>query len=270
MKKFKSVLHQTPQQTGSLMNRNAMHQLLMNGPTLSPQGQVPSSETNSHRPPGLASPPRPAAHANGYNSQVPSLDGSPYTNGYSALNRTPTMPPVGNFQYGPNPFHNTFNNHRPSSSSSLKPTPSPVKARFSLPAEQGTTDVNHHLPRTPAASFEQPSQKTPQARSPSGSLFQASSPHMAPPTPDPRAPRSGLSPLKNNSPPRPPSSSSFMGTPAVPPAARLSPPPQLQNLHVPVKSMTPEQSRVLPPEMFVGNIKSAREVVEEVTESNGP
>ena len=78
--------------------QNGMHAAVMNGPTLSPQGQVPRAIYSSNQeesffsrrqypnapkpPPGLRSPPGPPAYANGYTHHTQHMNGNGYNNTY--------------------------------------------------------------------------------------------------------------------------------------------------------------------------------------------
>ena len=158
---------------------NGMHGGLMNGPTLSPQGQLPLPSYQNGRvtqsappPPGLASPPRPASYANGYAQQVSQPNGyasqrHPQPN--SSLPNTPSgathtsygspgsawpapYPPLSSTQHTqnhqqlppqpPNPFLNSFDRQRPPSSHSTHNLPSPLKNRPSMSPTQGNLETS--------------------------------------------------------------------------------------------------------------------------------
>lgn len=198
---------------------NGMHGGLMNGPTLSPQGQLPlPPHQNDHitqgapPPPGLASPPRPASYANGYAQQVPQLNGyasqshpqpSPslpntplgatHTNYGSPGSAWPVQyPPVlsaqhtQNHQQVPlqpqNPFLNSFDRQRPSPSHSTHNLPSPMKNRPSMSPTQGNLETS--------AIVNPANQPNTTIRTPS---------HLPPAAPTP-----GFSPIKQFSSPAPP------------------------------------------------------------------
>ena len=147
-----------------------MHQTMMNGPTLSPQGQLsypPNHGTSSAQaaspPPGLRSPPGPPAYTNGYTNNVNYQNGyTPRTNynfseaqasksngtthyhmsppnaAWSASYETPRPAYTPN-QATPvppsaNPFHNSFDRQRPGSSHSPMmngPVLSPAQSSYS-------------------------------------------------------------------------------------------------------------------------------------------
>ena len=291
-KKFK-LSGPTSAQNGVINNGqppvSSMHHTIMHGPTLSPQGQLPPAQgVNGHSdvpPPGLASPVRPAAYSNGYKQSVSSMAqytakshisasngqgradhgqiGTAHSNGhppYQQQYSTPEPPTLSNPPYqSQNPFTNTFEKQRPTSSHSNYNLPPPVKSRPSMSPPQGNAELGplafppqlsatphtNGLPPHRSASSTQPGYspaKNPHPSPPTASLQHSSSPVIPPPTQTPQAPLSGLSPSKN-SPPRPPSAHSIASTAIMPPIAHLSPSPQVQNFHAPVKGMTPEQKR---------------------------
>ena len=157
MKKFKHVeangIHSTPQPTHFSSGRPnlgqySLHDRIMNGPTLSPQGQVnvlngqtSNAFLSTSPPPGLRSPPGPPAYANGYTHHVSHQNGyapHTYTEGPTTLvdnddrarnsplntawaetyqtsqsaitpQQAQPVPPSAN------PFHNSFGRHVPNS-----------------------------------------------------------------------------------------------------------------------------------------------------------
>ncbi|MCJ1404412.1 hypothetical protein MMC11_007637 [Xylographa trunciseda] len=266
-----------------------MHQSFMNGPTLAPQGQLPSPQgMNGHHipPPGLVSPARPAYHSNGAHQNhlhtSPLLDRprsslengaglsshglseEPRPNGYPTASSSQsqhdndhTYSSTGTQDH----FHNSFDRQRPVSSQSPSDIFSPLKDRSSISLAQGNGDIGPFSFSPPAMNTPngtglppyrpmsaihptiyspQKAQQSPPTITPFAS---SSSPLIPPPIPQSSTSMSGLSPSKN-SPPRPPTSHGISGTPIMPPAAHLFPSPQPQNLHAPVKGMTPEQTRM--------------------------
>ena len=166
------------------------------------------------------------------------------------------------------PFHNSFDRQHPVSSQSPNDIVTPRKVRSSISPAQGHSNVGPFsfspsttkapgdtgLPPYRPASATHPSYYSPQKVHPSPSaatLFtSSSSPLIPPPISQSNICMSGLSPSKN-SPPRPPANHGVSRTPIMPPAAHLFPSPQPQNLHAPVKGMTPEQTK-LPNEPIKG------------------
>lgn len=222
-KKFKPVdykNHHLPnayQPRAAKNGQNGMHAAVMNGPTLSPQGQLPQQSVYAGNqvypdaaPPGLRSPPGPPAYANGYDNHVPPQNGyvpqlppqafqTPYANGaYQGSHQphnvgwsaryTPPQQPQNAQAYGPpsssqNPFTNSFDRQRPPSSHSTQNVPSPVKKSSSLsPLQQSP-----------------PLHKTPHHQSP-----QYQAPHANGGPPNQSLPATGppaFSPVKQQSPP---------------------------------------------------------------------
>lgn len=285
MKKFKP--YHGPSNTNGTANTippisaqpNEMHRAFMNGPTLSPQGQLPPIQgaNGCHvPPPGLASPTRPTAHLHSNKiGQSPSSTQSHSTIA-SATNQTVhgsavTTPsngyPVYQSPHGPlsspkepfqpqglqDPFHNSFNHQHPVTSHNNDVSP-PFKNRPSMSPTQGNPDVGLlAFPPSAKPTFDQnglPPYRSAAATHPSAYSGNHHLPPFSPPTlfppssslsnpsanQQPPVTLSGLSPSKH-SPPRPPSN----GTPFLPPVAHLFPSPQVQNLHAPTKSMTPER-----------------------------
>ena len=291
MKKFKPYFAPTNKASSTphthlhdTSNNNSMHQSLMNGPTLSPEGQLSHTQGVNepiHPPPGLLSPTRDGTHANGYHQDH--LNHGPYhsqkysappkkgvagfaktTNGYSAYQNTHNAQAgyhQGHLvQPSDGPFHNSFDRQRPSSSYLINNVPSPVKNH---PPVSPTQELNFHSssPDTPHANGTTPHRSAaaahpssyPSVRSglpstPAASVGASSSPVIPPPSNQPQSSLAGLSPSKH-SPPRPSPSYSISGTPVVPPTAQLFPSPQMQNLHAPVKGLTPEQAKITPAEL---------------------
>ncbi|CAF9939363.1 MAG: hypothetical protein ALECFALPRED_008079 [Alectoria fallacina] len=285
--------------------QNGMHAAVMNGPTLSPQGQLPRQSIYAGNqeesfftrraypdapPPGLRSPPGPPAYANGYKNQVSPQNGyvpqlppqafqPPYANGAIQGSHQPHnvgwsaryTPPPQQSQHaqapGPpppsqNPFTNSFDRQRPSSSHSTHNVPSPIKNGPSLSPRQHSPPLyepphrqspqyqtphtngappNQPLPATGPPAFSPMKQQSPPAASKTMNPPPSSSPVAHQPPLQNNAPSSpGLSPTKH-SPPRAAPGHGVAGTPAViPPVAQLSPSPMQQSLNAALKSATPE------------------------------
>lgn len=284
--------------------QNGMHATVMNGPTLSPQGQVPRAVYSGNQedsffsrrqypnapqpPPGLQSPRGPPIHANGYphhtqhtnsnglnNAYVPQLPHqafqspqsypSPYAANGSYGSHQPqnvgwsaryTPPHQAHPQraYGPpppsqNPFVNSFDRQRPSSSHSPNNVSSPVKKGPSLSPPQhslaahSSTYQTPHVNQTPYANGNSPHQPLPPTGPPAYSpVKHPSPPSVAPPAKHSpssspiahqphlqnNAPASpGLSPTKHSPAHQPQSAHGMASTPAVlPPAPQLLPSPR--------------------------------------------
>ncbi|MCJ1248432.1 hypothetical protein MMC30_005650 [Trapelia coarctata] len=177
MKKFKPYYAPAPSNGVSSSNGyqpgnfNGMHQSIMNGPTLAPQGQMatPHGANGAHQPPpGLASSTHTSTYVNGYyqhpqaNQKVhlsqprhpqslpDPFQGAPgsnsaFLNGYGA-HHTPYGTQANNHQTNhthssQNPFYNSFHSQRPVSSHSTQGMPSPVKNRPSMSPTQGNMNV---------------------------------------------------------------------------------------------------------------------------------
>ncbi|MCJ1252447.1 hypothetical protein MMC24_000253 [Lignoscripta atroalba] len=300
IKKFKHIEVPAPPTSNgtspgpTISTMNSIHNSVVNGPKLSPQGQLPSYhgghniQSSPNRGPDSSSPS--VAYTNGYPPSMPNTNGqvsryrseasqhSPAvanglsqltqgTPGCAAANRYPSSyhppyPPQSNqhqFQFAhttQNPFLNSFDRQRPSSSHSNHHLPSPMKNRPSMTPTQGNRDVRPLVyPQTNTAngaglssdlhSATHPSSYTTLTVSspPASAVLASSSPVMAAPNQSQYGPMSGLSPSKHVS-PRPASSHSVSGTPVMPPVTQLSPSPQMQNLHAPVKGLMPQQARI--------------------------
>ena len=151
--------------------QGAMFNLMMNGPTLSPQGPIsPPVGQNGNAspapapPPGLRSPPAPPAYTNGYThhgglqngrsrarlslspraSQGTPENSSKTPNvGWSARyswdsKAAATQQPAPTSTQPQNPFLNSFHRQRPSSSPSTHEIPSPIANRPSLSPPQSS------------------------------------------------------------------------------------------------------------------------------------
>ncbi|MCJ1286241.1 hypothetical protein MMC26_005586 [Xylographa opegraphella] len=267
-----------------------MHQSFMNGPTLAPQGQLPSPQgTNGYHvpPPGLVSPVRPGSYgsnvhqnrlptssppyqpqsslANGTRLSSAGFSGAVRPNGYhTALSPQYSQhekhQPSSSTGYQ-DPFHNSFERQHPVSSQLASDIVSPRKDRSSIVLAQEKSDVGPlslspsasealngtGLPHYRPASATHPSAYSPQkahySPAPATPFTSSSSPLIPPLISQSNMAMSGLSPSKN-SPPRPPPDHGVSRTPIMPPAAHLFPSPQPQNLHAPVKGMTPEQTKM--------------------------
>ena len=221
-----------------------MHAAVMNGPTLSPQGQLPRRSVYAGNqeesfftrrtypeapPPGLRSPPSAPAHANGYNNHVsgyvpqlpPQKFQSPYANGtYQSTQQhqnvgwsaryTPPKQPQHAQAYRPpppsqDPFTNSLDRQRPPSSHSTHNIPSPVKNGPSLSPPQ------HSNP-----SYNSPLHQSSQHQTPHTNGASLNQPLAATGPP-------ALSPIKQQSPPAP---SNTIRLPSSSPVAQK---PPLQN-----------------------------------------
>ena len=146
-----------------------MHQSFMTGPTLAPQGQLPSPQgTNGYHvpPPGLVSPARPISYSNGahhdhlFTSSSSNQSQSSLANGtglngegFSGAvrpNGYPTALSPQTSQYekrqlystgSPNPFHNSFDRQHPVSSHLPNDIVSPSQDRSSIAPAQGNSNV---------------------------------------------------------------------------------------------------------------------------------
>lgn len=257
LKKFKPVKHSQATQPLPQVNGGAMHTTFLNGPTLSPQGQV-QSPVNGTRPPGLVSPQRPTHSTVNYTPSQPMQFGpalqssSPQqqglANGHSPQkqNHAPRTPASND------PFRNTFVSQAPGSAKSqASPSQGPVLqtqgSQQMLPPQttptssfqsNGNGSFQYIPPTTPSVAQKQ--QVAAPSPAPSTTL-QASSPAMAPPH-RPDAVNAGISPVKN-SPPRP-TSRDIQMSPVAPTAPKLVPSPEQAGKPVtggesPVKSAMP-------------------------------
>lgn len=287
MKKFKSVeiAKPVPNALGLAMPLNgedSMRQVMMNGPTLSPQGQIPppygSGPTNqpAQPPPGLRDlsgrpsssndATHPVGQQNGYylESTTISLNAAPpapnrinqgseksspagWSARYSSSHTTqPAERPPQYSPAPPNPFLNSFERQRPTSSHATYNIPSPTKNHSPLsPSQTGDNAVHSQVPHVNGTPAHQLPPATPQLPSYSP-IKQQSSPSMpaiqqSPSSPNNRphlhqnAPSSpGFSPTKQ-SPPRTFGPSEITSTPVLPPVENLSPSPQVHNPLAPVK-----------------------------------
>lgn len=286
LKKFKPVEGNAHASSPLTARRNhglqdGMHKAMMNGPTLSPEGQISqrayqngSATQAEEPPPGLRSPPGPPAYSNGYTSHIANQNGdrqAPPSSPASApngvqqsSNKSPTSgwsasyspPQTAQSSQQPkepspsqNPYLNSFDRQRPGSSKSTHNPPSPIKNGPSLsPPQSKALPVFPPTPTTNGVGTSQP----PRSRSP---VKQQSSPLVPPmqlPSSSPinhpslqnNAPSSpGLSPTKQ-SPPRA-KSRDIVGTPVLPPVPSLEPSGGQLDFRAPTKTATPERSEGL-------------------------
>lgn len=216
MKKFKSVEVANPLASAlgpaiPLNGENSMRQVMMNGPTLSPQGQVSPSFDNGPTnqpappPPGLRDPSGRPVSSNGYTNHIGQRNGyhlestsvsvnaaSPVPEGrnqgtekssptgwsarYSSSHTT--QPSSQRPQYSPtpsNPFHNSFERQRPASSHATYSVPSPTKNPS--PSHVGDNGVYSQIPHANGTPANRLPPATPQLPSYSP-IKQQSSPPM--------------------------------------------------------------------------------------------
>ncbi|KAI4229115.1 MAG: hypothetical protein LQ349_006440 [Xanthoria aureola] len=282
MKKFKPVEIHPPPVTSSQSGysntvQHGMHQTFMNGPTLSPQGQMEHEQGNSLSqpipPPGLRSPPGPPAYTNGYTNHVNSHDGPArqtqtetpayqsnshpvYGNGsindhQTATHYTPQQTPqrvLNPPQSDPNPHFNTFDRQRPVSShgtnNPVAPTKhlsmaaSPISPKNTPRFSPYTNGMSATTPNLPAALPPPVKQQT---SSPPRALHPpSSSPINHPPLHNDTPSSPGFSPTKQ-SPPRPPPSLGLGVTPVLPPVDNLAPNSTQPVIHHPIKPLNFQQ-----------------------------
>lgn len=211
---------------------NGMHDSIMNGPTLSPEGQVPIAErqaVNGHAaispPPGLRSPPGPPGFPDGYTHRVRpatfqqdhtqsstsvrstngKVSGHPATTAWSPqyqpsrLADTPQqaqpVPPSAN------PFHNSFDRPQPNTPLSNGPALSPPRHTYSpanpyLSTTNGLPSQTYSLPPP----LPPPVKRQSSPPTPATNHVLSSSP-VAGPNLQKQAPASpGFSPTKQTSP----------------------------------------------------------------------
>ncbi|KAL8994427.1 MAG: hypothetical protein Q9169_005597 [Polycauliona sp. 2 TL-2023] len=283
MKKFKPVeVHPPPPtsfQSGyPTTGHQGMHQTFMNGPTLSPQGQMQYQQgthaSQAIPPPGLQSPPGPPAYTNGYTNHVNSHDGhalqtqketstsqsKPYpvngnglVNGYQPVTHHPaqqTPQRANNLPEGsPNPHFNTFDRQRPKSShginnamAAIGNTPmasSPIYHENTPKFSPYTNGMSASTPNLPAALPPPVKQQT--SPPPRALHPPSSSPINHPPLHNDTPSSPGFSPTKQ-SPPRPPPSLSLGITPVLPPIDDLAPSTTQPIHHAPIKPLNFQQS----------------------------
>ncbi|KAL8684574.1 MAG: hypothetical protein Q9218_008236, partial [Villophora microphyllina] len=260
LKKFKPVdVHPPPmppaQQSHPNAGQHGMHQAFMNGPTLSPHGQIQHQQgpytAQTVPPPGLQSPPAPPAYTNGYTHRVnpqnnhvyqgqaapPAYGPNPHlVNGNSQINaiagahpavhQTPQRP-LYQPQPNTNPYLNTFDRQRPVSSHATNNIPSVVKK---TPIQSSPSFNHENTPRlSPYTNGTMPSPTNLPAALPPPVKQQTSPPPSAlhPPSSSPingpvlhnDAPSSpGFSPTKQ-SPPRARPSLDLGNAPLLPPVS---------------------------------------------------
>ncbi|KAL8752967.1 MAG: hypothetical protein Q9199_005374 [Rusavskia elegans] len=282
MKKFRPVeIHPppaTPSQSGYQNTvHHGMHQAFMNGPTLSPQGQMQHQQgahsSQAIPPPGLLSPPGPPAYTNGYTNHVKSHDdyarqtqtetaayqsnahtvyGNGSINGHQTASQYPAQqtpqrvpnPP----QSDPNPHFNTFDRQRPVSShgtnnliAPIKNTPmasSPISHENTPRFSPYTNGMSATTPNLPAALPPPVKQQT--SPPPRALHPPSSSPINHPPLHNDTPSSPGFSPTKQ-SPPRPPPSLSLGVAPVLPPVDDLAPSPTQPVIHPPIKPLDFQQ-----------------------------
>lgn len=212
------------------MVANGMHKSIINGPTLSPQGQLPPlphpSNQASHGmppPPGLRSPPGPPAYSNGYthhvghqNGKVPnaqphtsyssssdinganSRSAKPASAGWSA-SYSPPQPAIlpqqaSQYSASQKPHSNSFDRQRPGSSHSINNIPSPIK--------------NTHTPSSPHNTHELGLPSFSPLLNSNGNAAQQPSPILQPPA---------YSPVKQQSSPNIQATLPRYSSPTIPP-----------------------------------------------------
>ena len=310
MKKYKPV-NSKPQEPNSTLHRplgngfnipNGIHATVMNGPTLTPQGQIqtpPSSYSGNEEQsflsrksyPELASPPdlkptsgHPAytngsAHDVNNNHFVPQLPPQPFQSPYAnpsphakkhqpqhvgwSARYTPPQQTQPQQNYVPpaqsrNPFANSFDRQRPSSSHSTQNVPSPNKkvpspspsqptASTPTPSYNPTSETNgisphQPLPPTGPPAYSPVKQTSPKTAPPIGHHPSSSPIAHQPELQANGASSPGFSPTKRSPPRQLPPGHTITGTPAVlPPAPQLSPSPRQQGPDAAALSISSEQ-----------------------------
>ncbi|KAL8712335.1 MAG: hypothetical protein Q9220_003486 [cf. Caloplaca sp. 1 TL-2023] len=292
LKKFKPVeIHPPSKSLGMpkhpVADHPGMQQAFMNGPTLSPLGQIQQLQgpqpTQAALPPGLRSPPGPPAYSNGYNQhshprddrtqpsqaplyqpKPPMVNGSAQVNGHSNAHPIPQYPPQQTPQRAhqhpspnQNPFLNTFDRQRPISSHATNNIPSPIK---NTPIAASSPSINHAT--------------TPRLSPYTNGIISSSTPNLPAALPPPvkqqpvsspppalRQPSSSpiFHPPLHNDAPRSPGFSPTKQSPPRPPQAALNMgnpplfPPQLADLapkspqHAPIKPLNLAQQAPPPP-----------------------
>ncbi|KAL8847719.1 MAG: hypothetical protein Q9221_007239 [Calogaya cf. arnoldii] len=282
MKKFKPVEIHAPPATSSHSAypntiHQGIHQTFMNGPTLSPQGQMQNQHGNHLSqpvpPPGLRSHPGPPAYTNGYANHVTSHNNSAqqnktggpayqynsspvYGNGMINGHQTVTQYPAQQTpqrvsqspQSDPNPHFNTFDRQRPVSSQGTYNTAAPYKN-----TPMASSPINHEntpkfspytngmsatTPNLPAALPPPVKQQT--SPPPRALHPPSSSPINHPPLHNDTPSSPGFSPTKQ-SPPRPPPSLSLGAAPVLPPVNGLLPSPTQPSVHPPIRPLNFQQ-----------------------------
>lgn len=285
-KKFKPVeTHPPPaapfRPDNPYAGQNGMHQAIMNGPTLSPQGQMQDQQgthpAHSVPPPGLRSPPGPPAYSNGYTNYVPprpgsshqsqpqypayqsnshSINGTGQINGHvgghpatQCLSQQTPQRPYYQPPNGQNPYMNTFDRVRPGSSHGPTNVPPPTNE----PSISSSPPINaHNTPKlapytngisatTPILPAALPPPVKQQTSPPPAAFHAPSSSPIHHPPLYNNAPSSPGFSPTKQSPPRPPSSLGLEAAPVLSPIAHLAPSPKQQDLHPPIKSLKLEK-----------------------------
>ncbi|KAF6221044.1 hypothetical protein HO133_002725 [Letharia lupina] len=193
-KKFKPVVDSNNHHRPNAHNpraphngQNGMHAAVMNGPTLSPQGQLPRQSIYAGNqeesfftrraypdapPPGLRSPPGPPAYANGYNNHV-----TPH-NGY-----VPQLPPQAFQSLDANgAYQSSHQPHNVGWSARYTPTQQPQHAEaYGPPPPSQNPFTNSFDRQTPSASHSTHNVPSPDKNGPSLSPPQNSPPLYNPP-----------------------------------------------------------------------------------------
>ncbi|KAL8929910.1 MAG: hypothetical protein Q9208_001054 [Pyrenodesmia sp. 3 TL-2023] len=286
LKKFKPVEIQArppaPLRPGNpLADQNGMHQAIMNGPTLSPEGQMYNQHSlhsaQAFPPPGLRSPPVSPVHTNGYtnlaaprtgSSHQAQAQGSVYNSGPQLVNgtgqinghytghhaaqhsqqQTPQRP-YYQTPNGQNPYMNTFQRVRPGSSQEPNSLPPPAADPFT----SSSPPINvHNTPKlspytngisasTPILPAALPPPVKQPTSSPPAAFHAPSSSPINHPPLHNHAPSSPGFSPTKQSPPRPPPSLGLGAAPVLPPVANLVPSPKQQDPHPPIKPLTLEK-----------------------------
>lgn len=286
LKKFKPVeIHPlaaaplNPQRPNS--SQNGMHQVIMNGPTLSPQGQMQkqqgSDTAHTVPPPGLRSPPGPPEYSNGYTHHVPPRNDyvhqsqfmSPaYQSSTGTVNGTGRIKgqfhgntgiqystqhtpqrPAYQMQNGQNPYLNTFDRLRSSFSHDTPNVPSLAKdpSLASSPpiTYQNTPKLSPYTngisTTTPNLPAALPPPVKHQTSPPPPALHASSSSPINHPPLHNNAPSSPGFSPTKQSPPRPPSSLGAGAAAVLPPMANLLPSPKQQDPQHPIKPLNLEK-----------------------------
>lgn len=286
LKKFKPAeIHPTPvapfRSEPSHAGQNGMHQAIMNGPTLSPQGQMQNPQSSRPAqtlpPPGLRSPPGPPTYSNGYTHYVPPASsssqqglaqGPPYQSNSHTVNGTiqvnghveshvtapfpPHQTPQRSYHQPPNAqnaYMNTFGRIRPSSSqgpSNIGPSTKDASPFSSTPISSHNTPklspyTNSMSADTPNLPAALPPPVKQQTSPPPPALHPLSSSPINHPPLHNNAPSSPGFSPTKQSPPRPPSRLGAGTARVFPPVANLIPSPKQQDLQPPMKPLNLEK-----------------------------
>lgn len=235
------------QPRASQNGQNGMHASVMNGPTLSPQGQLPRQSVYAGNqeesfftrraypeapPPGLRSPPGPPAYANGYNNHASS------PNGYvSQLSPQAFQSPYANGAYqGSQQNQNVGWSARYTSPQQSQHTPAygpppPSQNPFTTTLDRQRPPSSHSTHNVPSPvkngpSLSPPQHGPPQYNPPHQQSPQYQTPHTngtLPSQPLAAAGLPALSPVKHQSPP------AASHTIQLPPSSPVTQKPPLQN-----------------------------------------